>query len=331
MHDSIRLNLPYAPALRDMPACGIDQLTHSLDDLVIPGEIFAERNATTGSLRACRLTGGGVLATAQLGHQEVRHDSAHLRDLSGDDAIVLIALDGKGVVSQQGRTLPFGKGDITFRRARMPSVARVDEPASLVMLRLPIARLLRDALPGHPAFLPGRADAGSGIVRTIHSFIESALPGFARMSAAAIPAAEESLIALLAAAYLEASTYRADATDTRHAAATRNPLRWSQLTAYIDATLRDPELNVESCAHALGVSTRYVHKLFESMGTQYGRYVLQQRLACARADLANPFWHAQSIERIAYRNGFNDPAHFSRRFRACFGMSPREFRQRAGS
>lgn len=331
MHDSVRLNLPYAPALQEMPACSTDQLKHSLDDLVIPGEIFAECNATTGSLRACRLTGGGVLATAQLGHQEVRHDSAHLRDLSGDDAIVLIALDGKGVVSQQGRTLPFGKGDITFRRARMPSVARVDEPASLVMLRLPIARLLRDALPGHPSFLPGRADAASGIVRTIHCFIESALPGFARMSAAAIPAAEESLIALLAAAYLEALTDRADTMDTRHAARARNPLRWSQLTAYIGATLHDPELNVESCAHALGVSTRYVHKLFESMGTQYGRYVLQQRLACARADLANPFWHAQSIERIAYRNGFNDPAHFSRRFRACFGMSPREFRQRARS
>ena len=334
MHDSVRLNLPYAPALRDMPACGTDQLKHSLDNLVMPGEIFAECNATTGSLRACRLTGGGVLATAQLGHQEVRHDSTHLRDLSGDDAIVLIALDGKGVVTQQGRTLPFGKGDITFRRARMPSVARVDEPASLVMLRLPVARLLRDALPGHSSFLPGRADAGSGIVRTIHCFIESALPGFARMSADAIPAAEESLVALLAAAYLEASAHRADTIDTastRHAPAARNPLRWSQLSAYIDATLRDPELNVESCAQALGVSTRYVHKLFESMGTQYGRYVLQQRLACARADLANPFWHAQSIERIAYRNGFNDPAHFSRRFRACFGMSPREFRQRARS
>ncbi|MGH8780090.1 helix-turn-helix domain-containing protein [Paraburkholderia sp.] len=330
MRDTACQNLPYAPALQEMPAAGLAQLKRSLDDIVTPGDLLHARGDASGHLRACRLTGGGVLATVQLDHQEVRHDRAHVSGLAGDDVIVLIAMDGKGAVTQQGRTLPFKRGDITFRRARMPSVARIDEPSNLVMLRLPFARLLRNAPPRHAMPLPGRADADSGLVRTIRCFVESALPGFARMSAAAIPAAEESLIALLGAAYLEAMEL-APATDRedREAADACNPLRWSQLTTYIGATLRDPELNVESCARALGVSTRYVHKLFESMGTRYGNYVLQQRLVCAHADLANPFRLAQSIESIAYRNGFNDAAHFSRRFRACFGASPREFRRAA--
>jgi AraC family transcriptional activator of tynA and feaB len=70
--------------------------------------------------------------------------------------------------------------------------------------------------------------------------------------------------------------------------------------------------------------------IFEAMGLQYGRYVLQERLARSRDDLASPIWASLSIERIAYRNGFNDPAHFSRRFRAAFGMSPRDFRHGGG-
>jgi 2-polyprenyl-6-methoxyphenol hydroxylase-like FAD-dependent oxidoreductase len=38
-----------------------------------------------------------------------------------------------------------------------------------------------------------------------------------------------------------------------------------------------------------------------------------------------------SIEQIAYRNGFNDAAHCSRRFRDCYGVSPRAYRKREGS
>lgn len=329
MRTIARFDLPYAPALREMPARGADELKRSLDDIVTPGDIQptadASVHASAGALRACRLTGGGVLATVRLGHQEVRHESSHLRELTGDDVIVLVALDGKGTVTQQGRVLPFSKGDITFRRARVPSVARIDEPASLVMLRLPITRFLGHSASRHTSFTPYRADAASGIVGTIHRFIESVLPAFEHMSPATVAASEESLVALIAASYLEARdrTHAGFGEDT---APCFNPLRWSQLTAYIAANLRDPELDVASCASALGVSRRYIHMIFEAMGLQYGSYVLQERLARSRDDLASPTWASLSIERIAYRNGFNDAAHFSRRFRAAFGMSPRDFR-----
>jgi AraC family transcriptional regulator, positive regulator of tynA and feaB len=329
MNDIANVDLPYAPTLREMPVRGADELKRSLDDIVTPGDVILTAGATACGLRACRLTGGGVLATVQLGHQEVRHESGHLRELTGDDVIVLVALDGSGTVTQQGRVLPFGKGDITFRRARVPSVARIDEPASLVMLRLPITRFLGHATSRHALFTPHRADAESGIVSTIHRFIDSVLPAFAHMSPATVAAAEESLVALLSASYFEAID-RTPPKFTDEAAQCCHPLRWSQLTTYIAANLRDPELDVESCARALGVSKRYVHMIFETMSMQYGKYVLQQRLTRCRDDLVNPIWSSLSIERIAYRNGFNDPAHFSRSFRASFGTSPRDFRQRDG-
>jgi AraC family transcriptional regulator, positive regulator of tynA and feaB len=220
---------------------------------------------------------------------------------------------------------PLGKGDTTFRRARVPLVARIDVPAGLVMLRLPITRFLAHSASRHESYTPYRADAASGIVGTIHRFIASVLPAFAHMSPLTV-AAEESLVPLISAAYLEAGD-RTHAEFGEDTAPCFNPLRWSQLTAYIAANLRDPELDVASCASALGVSKRYIHMIFEAMGLQYGRYVLQERLARSRDDLASPIWVSFSIERIAYRNGFNDAAHFSRRFRAAFGTSPRDFRQ----
>jgi AraC family transcriptional regulator, positive regulator of tynA and feaB len=322
-------DLPYAPSLREIPVRGPDELKRSLDDIVTPGELLLAAGATSGALRACRLTGGGVLATVRLGHQEVRHEIGHLRELTRDDVIVLVALDGSGTVTQQGRVLPFGKGDITFRRARVPSVARIDEPASLVMLRLPITRFLGRATSRHAVFTPYLANAGSGIVSTIHRFIDSVLPALAHMSPPTVAAAEESLVALLSASYLEVAD-RTPVEFPDEAQQCRNPLRWTQLATHIAANLRDPELDVGSCARALGVSKRYVHTIFEAVGMQYGKYVLQQRLFCCRNDLANPICASLSIESIGYRNGFNDPAHFSRSFRASFGMSPREFRKRDG-
>ena len=328
MRHIARFDLPYAPVLRDIPMRGADELKRSLDDIVTPGDLTSISGATAGALRACRLTGGGVMATVQLGHQEVRHESGHLCELTGDDVIVLVALDGNGSVTQQGRVMPFSKGDITFRRARVPSVARIDEPASLMMLRLPITRFFGHSTSRHASFTPYKADAGSSIVGTIHRFIDSVIPAFAHMSQATVAAAEESLVALLSAAYLEAvdrtsTVYRDEAQQCV------NPLRWSQLTTYIAANLCDPNLDVSACANALGVSKRYVHMIFEAMDLQYSRYVLQQRLARCHDDLGNPVWNSIAIETIAYRHGFNDPAHFSRSFRACFGLSPRDFRQRS--
>jgi AraC family transcriptional regulator, positive regulator of tynA and feaB len=55
---------------------------------------------------------------------------------------------------------------------------------------------------------------------------------------------------------------------------------------------------------------------------------LKERLARCSKELLNPVCNGLSIEQIAYRNGFNDAAHFSKSFRARYGVSPREYRKR---
>ncbi|MFB7129629.1 helix-turn-helix domain-containing protein [Kitasatospora sp. NPDC056273] len=95
---------------------------------------------------------------------------------------------------------------------------------------------------------------------------------------------------------------------------------------YIDQRLGDPELTPERIAHAHRISVRYLHRLFEHEGVTVSRLVRQRRLeACAR-ELGRRGRTAPTVSAVAQRWGFVNPAHFSRAFRAAYGVSPRDWR-----
>jgi len=100
-----------------------------------------------------------------------------------------------------------------------------------------------------------------------------------------------------------------------------------RLCQTIERKLDDPELTPARVAEAEGISERYMQKLFEGSGSSFTHYLRERRLQRTSAELSNPAEAHHSISEIAYRNGFNDSAHFSRAFRHRFGLSPREFRQ----
>jgi AraC-like DNA-binding protein len=93
---------------------------------------------------------------------------------------------------------------------------------------------------------------------------------------------------------------------------------------YIDDHLANPGLSPNQISLALGMSVRYLHLLFEPTGTSVAATILQKRLDRCRGDLlaAQP----RSISEIAFAWGFNDAAHFSRTFKARFGMAARDLR-----
>ncbi|MCQ9178411.1 helix-turn-helix domain-containing protein [Streptomyces sp. IBSBF 2953] len=98
---------------------------------------------------------------------------------------------------------------------------------------------------------------------------------------------------------------------------------------HIDRRLGDPELSPQSVAAAHHISVRYLHRLFEGEGVTVARLIQRRRLdRCAR-ELARADATAATVSAVAQRWGFANPAHFSRVFRAAYGLSPREWR-RAG-
>ncbi|MGH7005023.1 MAG: helix-turn-helix domain-containing protein, partial [Alphaproteobacteria bacterium] len=103
--------------------------------------------------------------------------------------------------------------------------------------------------------------------------------------------------------------------------------RRDALRAHLARNLADPTLSPRGAADALGISVRLVHRLFEEMGTSFGRWVLERRLDACRRALDGPA--PRAISDIAFAWGFNELSHFSRAFKARFGVAPRDFRARA--
>jgi AraC-like DNA-binding protein len=95
--------------------------------------------------------------------------------------------------------------------------------------------------------------------------------------------------------------------------------------------LHRPELDTAYLSAALGLSVRYLNKLFEAEQTSLMRYVWGKRLEQCASQLNEIRSAHLSISTIALRWGFNDSSHFSRLFSAKYKKSPREFRAQASA
>jgi len=95
---------------------------------------------------------------------------------------------------------------------------------------------------------------------------------------------------------------------------------------YISTNFGDPNLNPSKIAAANGVSLRRLQELFRESGYNIAALIWQQRLEKAAERLADPANLRMPLSELAFWCGFVDQAHFSRRFRQRFGVSPREYR-----
>jgi AraC family transcriptional regulator, positive regulator of tynA and feaB len=99
--------------------------------------------------------------------------------------------------------------------------------------------------------------------------------------------------------------------------------------AHIAAHFGDPELDPPQVAAAAGVSLRHLQELFRQEGRNVAASIWLRRLETAARRLTDPACLHMQVGEVAYRCGFADHAHFSRRFRDRYGMSPRDYRQTA--
>src|SRR5277367_4392273 len=103
----------------------------------------------------------------------------------------------------------------------------------------------------------------------------------------------------------------------------------------VSETLRDrcheQELDPSAVASSLGLSRRYIHVLFAAAGTTFSHELYSCRLQRAQRLLRDRRYDGVGIAEIAWNCGFNEPSHFTRRFRQCFGVPPTTYRQRLTS
>ena len=123
---------------------------------------------------------------------------------------------------------------------------------------------------------------------------------------------------------------------TRDAAAIANgrgvrAARLHAIKTEILNSLNRHELSLAGLAARHGVTPRHVQMLFESDGTTFSRFLLDQRLARAHRMLSNPLLAERTISTIAYEAGFGDLSHFNRAFRRRYGETPSDVRARSRS
>jgi AraC-like DNA-binding protein len=104
----------------------------------------------------------------------------------------------------------------------------------------------------------------------------------------------------------------------------------TRVLAYSRQHLTEPRLTPERIAGAHNISVRQLYKACADVGVRLEQWLIQQRLEAARAELTAPTGRRRSIAATARACGFTDPSHFSRRFRAAYGMTPRDWQHSAG-
>jgi AraC-like DNA-binding protein len=99
--------------------------------------------------------------------------------------------------------------------------------------------------------------------------------------------------------------------------------------AIIESRLHDPDLTIDAIAKATSVSLRYLQEIFQHQGTTISSFLWDRRIEHARRQLENPRLPEKPISQIAFACGFTDVAHFSKRFKLAYQVTPTEFRARA--
>lgn len=96
---------------------------------------------------------------------------------------------------------------------------------------------------------------------------------------------------------------------------------------YIELNLSVPGLTAESVAMDQRISRRRLDQLMhEAFGHSIASHLWSRRLEQAARDLRDPHRADQSIAQIAFANGFEDAAHFTRAFKRRFSITPGQWR-----
>jgi AraC-like DNA-binding protein len=259
------------------------------------------------------LDGLALLSGRTEGHL-ARRSRSLLAD-GNDDLVFATNRSGVSFVSQLGRECRLEPGTAALLSSAETGAQDFPGPASPLNLRIQRRRLA--ALVGMPEDALARPiPAGTEALRLLVDYVDVAVRRHRLTSPQLRQVFTTHVYDLLA---LAIGTTR----DAGEVARERG-LKAARLNA-----ARSKGLTVADVAEHLGVTPRYVQRLFEAEGTTFTEYVTQQRLAWACRMLSDPRLLDRSVTSIAFEVGFGNLSYFNRLFRRHYGATPSDVRASA--
>ncbi|CCA90682.1 helix-turn-helix domain-containing protein [Novosphingobium sp. PP1Y] len=251
-------------------------------------------------------------------HTVVR-DAQRIARSSDDFFLLSIIHEGEMGIEQRGRMTRLQRGEFAIYDTTEPYRIILDQPFVQSVLRFDRKEITDRVL--NPSLLTSRAvacDKGMGAItstyiRQLGAQLEEVFPMSGRQL-------RNTLLDLVAASLKDLDGESAPPVREGH------HFFLNRALSFVEDNLLDETLSCESVAQAMGVSSRYLRKLFEGRKHTLSEWIWHRRLEESLKSLGESQGAQRSITAIAYDLGFKDPAHFSKAFKVKFGMTPREYR-----
>lgn len=258
------------------------------------------------------------LASIRCTDFNVTRDPDRGLDATEDSVLLFFVKTGRILVSQDKRSTIIGTGDAVTVVADRPYMMQIEGPHEASAIRLP--RILL----GPPSSLErvtvrSLTEAGE-VSKFLFDFANRLCEKPAAMDAHLVGRLAQSFAALLNMTY--------DALGGTHEIVLPTAGKYATLKrvkAYVDMHVTDMNLTVRTVSDRLGLSERYLSKLFASEETSLSRYIWDQRLDRAALALARAPSRSDPVKAIAFAHGFKDLSHFSTAFRRRFQKTPTEY------
>ncbi|MFE4517774.1 helix-turn-helix domain-containing protein [Kitasatospora sp. NPDC056783] len=276
-----------------------------LEEVPSPGEIVSHR---LGPVRISRI---------QAGPQAVTRGRHLIAD--GDSPTLVLSLQERGTAlkEQDGRETVVRPGGFSITDTSRVFRKRIEEEFAFTSFHFPRAEL--DVPERDLRALTATAfDGSEGSAALLTAYLSKMAHEAAELDEAVGRRAAATALDLLAL-FVDDRAGRSRPRDSRTAASSE------RIKEYILRNLRDPDLSPSTIAEANFVSVRLLHKLFQLEGATVGGWIRARRLERCSRDLLRPMAREIGVAGIARRWGFANSSHFTRAFRAAYGMTPRDW------
>lgn len=230
-----------------------------------------------------------------------------------------LQLSGRARLEQSGRTTELNPGDLAVYDTQHPYTLSFPEGSRAMVMIFPqeMVELTADEVSQVTAVrFPGE----HGMGRLINPFFAELGSNLDQLGSAYASRLVHSALDLM-------MTMLAEELHSREQGGSPHSCLGRQVRDYIVENLGDDSLSPASIAEAHFISLRYLYTLFAGEGTPVSAWIRSQRLAHIRRDLSDPIYAQRPVSWIAGQWGLHDAAHFSRLFKADYGVSPAAYRR----